>query len=161
MQRSKQERVGWAVCLPGTDIVLWQYINPQRTHESFCCPVPEEGQSSASRPELHSLPNSLRAPQQERHLPLWEIELGPSLIITSLWCLLTNLNNCSCWVWMSQLKKPIFPPSCSGVRVAFSPGCCFSFLFFCSYFLSISNKWPVHSRLRCSVCWLEPRSFTS
>lgn len=44
VQSFKQESVGWDLRPEVTDIVLWQYINPQRTHESFHCPLPVEGQ---------------------------------------------------------------------------------------------------------------------
>lgn len=75
------EFIGCDLCLRGTDIVLWLYINPQRTDECFSLPS-ARGRSSGERLP----PREPGGPSAQRHLPLWEVKLGPSLITLSAAC---------------------------------------------------------------------------
>lgn len=75
------EFIGCDLCLRGTDIVLWLYINPQRTDECFSLPS-ARGRSSCERLP----PREPGGPSAQRHLPLWEVKLGPSLITLSAAC---------------------------------------------------------------------------
>ncbi len=150
MQSSKQESVGWDSCPQATDIVVWQYINPQRTHESFHCPLVEEGQLESYRAALPA-----KVPQGS--------STGKTLSIMRDWTwtfpnhYISLLPVDICWVRMWHLKQGQFLPSC-----IFLIYCFFRTQVFFLQSVPIHFKPTVHLlRLRHAACWLEPPSFIS